>query len=85
MAEKKEPWYVHGIVSLVTIGLTYVAFTDYESFIHPDRLGSGKSNKLFLIIFNGIDAVGGKWFVLTIMTGIAAYFLIQMIKDLKRR
>jgi hypothetical protein len=85
MTEKKEPWYVYGIVSIVAIVLTYFAFTDYEGFIHPDNTTSGKSGKLFVLIFNGIDSLGGKWLVLAIMLVIIVFLLLKTVKRFKTR
>jgi hypothetical protein len=81
--KKKEQWYVYGIVSIIAVWLTYFAFTDYETFIRPDHTQSGRNSKVFLLIVNVIDLLGGRWLVLTVMLAIVVFLLMKTFQHLK--
>jgi hypothetical protein len=45
MSEKKDSWFTYVVVTVVGVIMTYFAYTDYERFIDPGSLSSGKAVK----------------------------------------
>lgn len=85
MSSRKEPWYLYAIVTTMALALTYFAFTDYESFVRPETMSSGKAGKIFILIFGIIDFIGGKSIVLIIMSTVTIALLIKTIRQFRTR
>jgi hypothetical protein len=71
-----------GILSVFIISGLIWMYLDYERFLNPDFMPTGKGAKVMIIINNILDKIGGKTFSIIVLSLLVSPFVIRSVKGI---
>src|SRR6056297_1308578 len=79
---KKWKLIVDSLISIIVIATLIWMFVDFDRFLQPDFMPTGKAAKLMIVITNFLHEIGGKFFTVMIFSVLAVPFVYRTIRGL---